>query len=110
MGVTRSTEIVDDLSESGFQVIVYGREDDPEVRNLVGHSKTIALQDPEKDLMFRTRKVALLRQRTEQRDSFADFVSRFVAHNITHIYELRVINTLPQEALEDGRRRRRNGG
>ena len=106
MPVLKSQEIIDNLSDSGFQVIVYGREDDPEVQDLVDHANGMALQDPEKAITLRTRKVAVVRQTSEERDSFADFVSRFFAHNIAHIYELRVIST----PAVHGRARLRNGG
>ncbi|TMB94053.1 MAG: hypothetical protein E6J42_12100 [Chloroflexi bacterium] len=104
-------EMMESLSGSGFQVIVYGREDDPEVRRLVGETNGMALQDPERSIRLRTRKIALLRQSSEESREFADFVSRFVAYNIGHIYELRVINTLPRSTA-DGHRRghARNGG
>ncbi len=111
MRVTGPTETTDNLSGSRFHVIVYGREDDPTVRELAEQMQGMALQDPEREIKLRTRKIALLRHTSEHGDAFADFVSRFVANNISHIYELRVINGfngLPPD--EDDRRRPKDGG
>src|SRR3989304_2762593 len=113
MSVAKSQESVERLSQSGFQVIVYGREDDPEVRRIVQQGHGIALQDPEHDLGLRTRKIALVCRAQERRQSFAEFVSRFFAHNISHIYELRVLpgkdSYAQQEAPEPQPARPTNG-
>ena len=106
MRVTEPTATTESLSGSRFHVIVYGREDDPTVRQLADQMQGMALQDPEREIKLRTRKIALLRHTSEGGDAFADFVSRFVANNITHIYELRVINRfngLLQDEEDGGR-------
>jgi len=111
MKVTEPEEITESLSGSRFHVIVYGREDDPTVRQLADQMQGVALQDPEREIKLRTRKIALLRHTSEGGDAFADFVSRFVANNIGHIYELRVINRFTgPPADEHGRRGLKDGG
>ena len=114
MSVAQSQELMERLSESGFQVIVYGREDDPEVRRIVQEGKGIALQDPERDLGLRTRKIALVCRAQEPRQVFAEFVSRFFAHNISNIYELRVLpgkgSDAQPQAADASAARPTNGG
>jgi hypothetical protein len=113
MSVTESQRVAETLSESGFQVIVYGSEDDPDVRDIVSRGSGTALQLPDQDVELHKRKIVLLRQESMERGCFADFVSRFFAQNIGHIYELRVINTLPADGATDlngDSGRRSNGG
>jgi len=101
MSVTESQRVVENLSESGFQVIVYGSEADADVRDLVSHGAGAALDQPDQEVELHKRKIVLLRQQSMERGCFADFVSRFFAQNIGHIYELRVINTLPADGPKD---------
>jgi hypothetical protein len=84
--------LTQDLCDSGFQLIIYGERADPGVGELVSRQNAVATIDPEEDLKLHGRKVALLNQGGRREESFAQFVSRFFAHNIGHIYELRVIN------------------
>lgn len=95
-GETESEQWARNLIESGFQVIVYGERDDPEVKDLLGwtYGGGVAILNPdEEDIEIRRRKVALIAQKGRSEESFARFVSRFLARNIGHIYELHVLNT-----------------
>jgi hypothetical protein len=94
-GEAESEQWARNLIESGFQVIVYGEGDDPEVKDFLGwtYGGGVAILNPEEDIEIRRRKVALIAQKGRSEESFARFVSRFLARNIGHIYELHVLNT-----------------
>ena len=100
--VRKSQKAARELCASGFTVIVYGEEDHPEVRGVLAwtQGKGVAILNPEDDIDIPRRKVALLSQTTKSEESFADFVARFVAHNIGRINELRIVNTTCPETDE----------
>ncbi len=100
--VRKSQKAAQRLCNAGFSVIVYGEEDHPEVRGVLAWTKGkgIAILDPEAETSIPRRKVALLSQTTKSEASFADFVARFVAHNIGKINELHIINTICPETDE----------
>ena len=100
--VRKSQKAAQKLCESGFRVIIYGEEDHPEVRGVLSwtHGKGVAILNPEAEIDIPRRKVALLAQTTKSEESFADFVARFVAHNIGRINELSIINTTCPETDE----------
>ncbi|MFQ6019885.1 MAG: 4-hydroxy-3-methylbut-2-enyl diphosphate reductase, partial [Dehalococcoidia bacterium] len=100
--VRKSQKAAQRLCANGFQVIIYGEENHPEVRGVLSwiRGKGVAILDPEMPLEIPRRKVALLSQTTKSEESFAAFVARFVAHNIGRINELRIINTTCPETDE----------
>jgi 4-hydroxy-3-methylbut-2-enyl diphosphate reductase len=93
--VRKSQRAAQALCREGFRVIVFGEEDHPEVRGVLAWTDGTgtAILDPEAKIEIPRRKVALLAQTTKSEESFADFVSRFVSHNIGRINELRIVNT-----------------
>ena len=100
--VRKSQKAAQKLCDSGFKVIIYGEEDHPEVRGVLSwtQGKGVAILDPEDEIDIPRRKVALLSQTTKSEESFAEFVARFVAHNIGRFNELRIINTTCPETDE----------
>jgi (E)-4-hydroxy-3-methyl-but-2-enyl pyrophosphate reductase len=93
--VRKSQKAAQALCGGGFRVVIYGEENHPEVRGVLAWTdgKGTAILDPEADVDIPRRKVALLAQTTKSEESFADFVARFVSHNIGRINELRIVNT-----------------
>lgn len=93
--VRKSQKAAQALCAGGFRVIIYGEENHPEVRGVLAWTdgKGTAILDPEADVDIPRRKAALLAQTTKSEESFADFVARFVSHNIGRINELRIVNT-----------------
>jgi 4-hydroxy-3-methylbut-2-enyl diphosphate reductase len=83
------------LVRAGFNVIIYGDADHPEVRGVMawtlGRGAVLASADMPVDIS--RRKVALLCQTTKSQESFTRFVSEFLARHIDRINELRVVNT-----------------
>lgn len=100
--VSKSQKAAYELAEEGFKVVIYGEENHPEMRGVLGWSKgcSIATLDPEIDIAIPKRKVALISQTTKSEESFAEFVGKFVAKNLGLINELRVINTTCPETDE----------
>jgi len=94
--------VAQDLCDTGFQVIIYGEASDPGVRSVLEwtYGNGIAMLNPEDDVGIRRRKIALFSPSGKSEYSFADFASRFLARNIGHIYELRVINAAHSDAEE----------
>jgi len=90
------------LEADGFQVLIYGDKDHPEVRAVLAwtNGDGSALQDPEAPVAIRQRKVALLSQTTKSAGSFTAFVAKFMTKHISCINELRVINTTCPETEE----------
>jgi 4-hydroxy-3-methylbut-2-enyl diphosphate reductase len=90
------------LQAAGFQVLIYGDEDHPEVRAVLAwtNGDGSALQDPEAPLAIHRRKVALLSQTTKSEESFTAFVAKFMTKHVGRINELRVINTTCPETEE----------
>jgi 4-hydroxy-3-methylbut-2-enyl diphosphate reductase len=100
--VRKSQKAARALCDDGFKVIIYGEEDHPEVRGVLAwmDGSGTAVLDPEAEIDIPRRRVALLAQTTKSEESFAEFVARFVGHNIGRINELRVVNTTCPETDE----------
>jgi len=100
--VRKSQKAARALCDDGFKVIIYGEEDHPEVRGVLAwmDGSGTAVLDPEAEIDIPRRRVALLAQTTKSEESFAEFVARFVSHNIGRINELRVVNTTCPETDE----------
>jgi 4-hydroxy-3-methylbut-2-enyl diphosphate reductase len=83
------------LVDAGFQVIVYGDANHPEVRGVVAwtRGRGIVLASAEEPVELPRRKVALLSQTTKSQQSFTHFVSEFLARHIDRINEVRIFNT-----------------
>lgn len=100
--VRKSQKAARSLCAEGFRLIIYGETDHPEVRGVLAwtEGKGTAILDPEAEIDIPRRKVALLAQTTKSEESFAEFVARFVGHNIGRINELRIVNTTCPETDE----------
>ncbi len=100
--VSKAQREAKELSDAGFQIIIYGEANHPEVRGVVGwaQNKAIVTLDPEEDVPIPWRRVVLLSQTTKSQRSFSEFVGRFVAKNMDRINELRLVNTTCPETDE----------
>jgi 4-hydroxy-3-methylbut-2-enyl diphosphate reductase len=100
--VRKSQRAAQALCDEGFRVIVYGEEDHPEVRGVLAWTdgNGIAILDPETGIEIPRRKVALLAQTTKSEESFAEFVARFIGHNIRRSNEVRIVDTTCPETDE----------
>lgn len=100
--VSKAQREAKELSDAGFQVVIYGEANHPEVRGVVGwtKNKAVVTLDPEEDVPIPWRRVVLLSQTTKSQRSFSEFVGRFVAKNMDRINELRLVNTTCPETDE----------
>ncbi|MDI6858048.1 MAG: 4-hydroxy-3-methylbut-2-enyl diphosphate reductase [Dehalococcoidia bacterium] len=97
--VARSQQWAKRLSRDGFTVLIFGDPDHREVRAVAGWAggKGMALPNTEAlDAVIERlpARVAVLSQTTETKERFASFVGHLMSNRLSHIRELRVINTL----------------
>lgn len=93
--VHNAQETAEDLAAEGFELVIYGEEDHPEIRNILGwiDGTGIAVMDPESDLTVNNGRVALLSQTTKGKHYFFDFASRFLQYHQDQIDEARIVDT-----------------
>ncbi len=99
--VKRAQDIVQKLDREGYQVVVIGDENHPEVQGVIGYAhNVICVDSPEQlhRLPRRAGKVGIICQTTHSPERFGDMVGRIAAMGYR---ELKVINTL---CLETRRR------
>lgn len=87
-----------ELSERGFQVIVFGDLTHSEVKGVLGWAGEGGIATTDKDIILRFDKfpsrLGFLSQTTQNPAHFADFLSGFITSSIPQVKELCIINTL----------------
>jgi 4-hydroxy-3-methylbut-2-enyl diphosphate reductase len=98
--VKKAQEIVRQLDREGYQVVVIGDENHPEVRGVVGYARNVICVDsPDQlDRLPATGRLGIVCQTTHSPEHFGEMVGRIAAQGYR---ELKVINTL---CLETRRR------
>ncbi|MFW6146249.1 MAG: 4-hydroxy-3-methylbut-2-enyl diphosphate reductase [Planctomycetota bacterium] len=98
--VTRAQDIVRELDREGYQLVVIGDENHPEVRGVVGYGhNVICVDSPEQlDRLPPGGKLGIISQTTHSPERFGEMVGKIAARGYA---ELKVINTL---CLETRRR------
>lgn len=93
--VSRAQRAARKLAEEGFDVVIFGEADHPEVRGILGwtRGRGVATLDPEAPLKIHRRRVALLAQTTKGERAFVDFINRFLRKHIAELNEVRIVNT-----------------
>jgi len=93
--VRKAQKVAHQLVNSGFKVIIYGEEDHPEVKGILGWTKGqgLAILDPQTPVEITRRKVAIISQTTKGQEAFVQFVAEFLAKNFARLNEVRIINT-----------------
>ncbi len=107
--VHRAQEVAQDLTGEGFKLVIYGEEDHPEVRNILGwvEGRGTAIMDPEEEVDLESGQVALLSQTTKGKKYFFDFATSFLDSHRDQIDDARIVDTTcPEtrrrfEAVED---------
>lgn len=91
--VTKPQQIVETMSQEGYQIIIFGDKTHPEVKGVMSYSSTpplvISSLEELQDCVLK-KKVALVSQTTKQADKLLE-VASFL---IKHCYEARVFNTI----------------
>lgn len=98
--VKKAQQIVQQLDAEGYQVVVIGDENHPEVRGVIGYADgVICVETPEQlDRLPAGGKLGIICQTTHSPERFGDMVGRIAAMGFA---ELKVVNTL---CLETRRR------
>jgi 4-hydroxy-3-methylbut-2-enyl diphosphate reductase len=97
--VKRVQEIAEQLDKSGYEVVVMGDKDHPEVQAVVGCAKHVLVIANESDIhkLPRDGKLGVVCQTTQTPEYFGTMVGAIIKEGFS---ELRVINTLCKEAIK----------
>jgi len=101
--VARAQRAARKLAGEGFDIVIFGEADHPEVQGILGwsHGRGLATLDPHLPVAIRRRRVGLLAQTTKGEELFVQFVHEFLRRNIARLNEVRIVNTT---CPETGRR------
>lgn len=91
--VTKPQKIVEEMSKSGYQIIIFGDIDHPEVKSVMSYSSSqvLVIKNPTELKEAKLyKKIALISQTTKQMDKFLE-IAQFLMRNS---YEVRVFNTI----------------
>lgn len=107
--VRKAQETAAELVKEGFDLVIYGEEDHPEIRNILGwiDGHGVAIMDPNQPIELTHGRVALLSQTTKGKKYFFDFATRFLNLHRDELEEVHLVNTTcPEtrrrfEAVED---------
>jgi len=93
--VARAQRAARRLAEKGFDIVIFGEHDHPEVRGILGwtEGRGVAILDPAAPVEIHRRRVALLSQTTKGQEAFVRFISAFLARHIGELNEARIVNT-----------------
>jgi len=96
--VKRAQKLVQHLDDAGYQVVVIGDPNHPEVRGIVGYAKHVMVINTDQDLLNLppSGKIGVAAQTTLSRSHLAAMVAKIVEHGFS---EIRLVNTLCGEAV-----------
>lgn len=95
--VQKAQQAARGLAEAGFEVIVYGDPDHPEVRGILGWAagNGVATLDPEVLVgPLHARRLGLLSQTTRDPEAYGRFANTVVDRALPEAEEIRIVNTL----------------
>ena len=97
--VKRVQHIAEELEKDGYQVVIVGEENHPEVQAVMGCAKDVVVIADESDLakLPGNAKLGIVSQTTQGPENFGDMLGAIGRGSFS---ELRVINTLCQEAIK----------
>jgi (E)-4-hydroxy-3-methyl-but-2-enyl pyrophosphate reductase len=97
--VKRVQRIAKELGRAGFQVVIIGDENHPEVQAVVGSAKDVVVIADESDLhkLPANGKLGIVCQTTQSQEHFSRMLGAIAQHGFC---EMKVINTLCREAIK----------
>jgi 4-hydroxy-3-methylbut-2-enyl diphosphate reductase len=97
--VKRVQKIARQLYEEGYQVVIIGDANHPEVKAVVGFSQDVQVVGTPDDLdkLSKSRKLGVICQTTQSPGHFADMIAAIAKRGFT---EMKIINTLCRETME----------
>lgn len=101
--VTKPQQIVEKMSEDGYEVVIFGDEDHPEIKGVKSYAKNgalvVASLEELQQHSFKRKKVALISQTTKQIEKF----SQIACYLIENCAEVRVFNTICNATFDNQR-------
>ncbi|MFA5865162.1 MAG: 4-hydroxy-3-methylbut-2-enyl diphosphate reductase [Phycisphaerae bacterium] len=96
--VKRAQKLVQQLDEAGYQVVVIGDPDHPEVQGIIGYAKHVVVLNNEEDIakLPSSAKIGVAAQTTLSKSHLAEMVAKIIEHGFN---EIRLVNTLCGEAV-----------
>ncbi len=100
--VKRAQNIVRQLDNEGYQLVMVGNKNHPEVKGIIGYANNVIVIQNEDDIakLGKLKKIGLVSQTTLDRKRFAKIASLIIEQGFQ---EIRIINTLCEQAV--GRQR-----
>ncbi len=100
--VKRAQNIVHQLDNEGYRVVMVGNKNHPEVKGIIGYANDVIVIQNEDDIskLGKLKKIGLVSQTTLDRKRFAKISSLIIEQGFQ---EIRIINTLCEQAV--GRQR-----
>ncbi|MWV62602.1 4-hydroxy-3-methylbut-2-enyl diphosphate reductase [Helicobacter saguini] len=99
--VTKPQKIVEQMSNEGYRIVIFGDSKHPEVRSVMSYSVTppivVGDLDSIKSLEKVPKKIAIVSQTTKQIEKFLEIVSYLVSNSL----EVRVFNTICNATFEN---------
>lgn len=99
--VTKPQEIVQTMSNEGYNIVIFGDANHPEVRSVMSYSSTtpIVVSDLEslKAIKRIPKKIAVISQTTKQIEKFLEVVQYLISNSL----EVRVFNTICNATFEN---------
>jgi len=96
--VKRAQKLVQQLDDAGYQVVVIGDPNHPEVRGIVGYARHVMVINTDQDLLTLppSGKIGVAAQTTLSKSHLAKMVAKIVEYGFS---EIRLVNTLCGEAV-----------
>jgi 4-hydroxy-3-methylbut-2-enyl diphosphate reductase len=101
--VQNAQHIARELAENGFQVIIFGEADHPEVKGLMnwaGNKALVTMNSRDIKKIDRPRQIGIISQTTQSLDKYENFIREIFALALPDIKELRIYNTLCRETIK----------
>ena len=97
--VKRVQKIARQLHEEGYQVVIIGDKDHPEVKAVVGFAQDVEVVGTPDDLgkLSKSKKLGVICQTTQSPGHFADMIAAIAKRGFT---EMKIINTLCRETMD----------
>ena len=101
--VQNAQHIARELADNGFQVIIFGEADHPEVKGLMnwaGNKALVTMDSKDIKKIDRPRQIGVISQTTQSLDKYENFIREIFALALPEIKELRIYNTLCRETIK----------
>jgi 4-hydroxy-3-methylbut-2-enyl diphosphate reductase len=101
--VQNAQHIARELADSGFQVVIFGEAEHPEVKGLMnwaGDKALVTMDSNDIQTVDRPRQIGIISQTTQSRNQYESFVRKVFSLALPEIKELRVYNTLCRETIK----------